>query len=257
MDKCALITGASSGIGYEISKIFARNGFSLILVARNQVKLTDLAEELKKDYGINCRVIVKDLTHPNAAREIYEELGDSFKLDVLVNNAGVGVNGEFKEIPWKIQHELIALNVTSLTYLCKLFGTNMVKRKSGKILNVASTAGFQAGPYMSTYYASKAYVILLSEGLNAELRKSGVTVTALCPGPTKTDFFNRADMNGTKLAASLWEMSAENVAQAGFDGLMKGKAIIIPGLMNKLLNLSIRFSPRAVTTLITEKLNKK
>jgi len=153
--------------------------------------------------------------------------------------------------------DLIQLNITSLTMLCKLFGTDMVKHGSGRILNVASTAAFQAGPLMSTYYASKAYVLMLSEALKNELKNDSVTVTVLCPGPTQTEFFKRNDMIGTKLERSPYIMSAAEVAEIGFSGLMKGKTIVIPGLINKLLAFSVRLSPRRVVTAIASSLNQR
>lgn len=176
---------------------------------------------------------------------------------MLVNNAGFGINGKFTDSSVDKHMDLIQLNITSLTMLCKLFGTDMVKRRSGSILNVASTAAFQAGPLMSTYYASKAYVLLLSEGLNAELAKDGVHVSVLCPGPTDTEFAVQADMVRTKLFNAPWKMSAAKVAEIGFSGLIRRKKVIIPGLMNKIIAFSTRFAPRSVLGLITRSLNQK
>ena len=258
MNKTVLITGASGGIGYELSKVFSKNGYNLVLVSRNKQRLEVVAKEMEKQYGIQAKVIRKDLSKSSAPQELYDDMvANGIDIDVLVNNAGFGINGKFTGFSADKHMELIQLNITSLTLLCKLFGTDMVKRRSGSILNVASTAAFQAGPLMSTYYASKAYVLLLSEALNNELAQDGVNVTVLCPGPTHTEFAVRADMSSTKIANVPWVMSATEVAEIGFSGLMKGKNIVIPGLMNKLLAFSVRFTPRSVMTLIIRYLNQK
>ena len=258
MKKTALITGASSGIGYELSKVFATNGYDLVLVARNLKKLDSISEELRKQHDIHIKVLPKDLSKTSAPQELYNELStEGINIDVLVNNAGIGNNGKFTDTPIEEYMELIQLNITSLTMLCSVFGKDMVKKGSGRILNVASTAAFQAGPYMSIYYASKAYVLLFSEGIKNELKNDGVSVTVLCPGATQTEFFKRSDMIGTKLESSPFMMSAAKVAEIGFSGLMKGKTIVIPGLANKILVFSVRFAPRWVVTAITSYLNRK
>jgi len=257
MNKTVLITGASVGIGYELSKIFSKNSYNLVLVARNKQRLETLAKEMENQHGIQAKVIQKDLSIPSASQELYDEIvAEGITIDVIVNNAGFGINGKFTDLSAIKHMALIQLNIAALTLLCKLFGTDMVKRRSGSILNVASTAAFQAGPFMSTYYASKAYVLLLSEGLNNELAKDGVNVTVLCPGPTQTEFAVRADMSNTKIANVPWTMNAAEVAEIGFSGLMKGKRVVIPGLMNKLLAFSVRFTPRSVITMICGFLNK-
>ena len=258
MNKTVLITGASGGIGYELSKVFSKNGYNLVLVSRNKQRLEVIAKELENQYDIQAKVIPKDLSKSSAPQELYDDMvANGIDIDVLVNNAGFAINGKFTGFSADKNMELIQLNITSLTLLCKLFGTDMVKRRSGSILNVASTAAFQAGPLMSTYYASKAYVLLLSEALNNELAQDGINVTVLCPGPTHTEFAVRADMSSTKIANVPWVMSATEVAEIGFSGLMKGKNIVIPGLMNKLLAFSVRFTPRSVMTLIIRYLNQK
>lgn len=258
MNKTVLITGASSGIGYELSKVFSRNGYNLVLVSRNRQRLEVIAKEMEKQHDIQAKVIQKDLSKSSASQELYNDIvADGIEIDVLVNNAGFGINGKFTEFSTEKHMELIQLNITSLTMLCNLFGTDMVKRRSGKILNVASTAAFQAGPLMSTYYASKAYVLLLSEGLNNEFAQDGVHVSVLCPGPTETEFAAQADMDSSKIANVPWIMSAAKVAEICFSGLMRGKKIIIPGLMNKLIAFSTRLAPRSVLVLITRSLNQK
>lgn len=258
MNKTVLITGASTGIGYELTKVFSKNGYNLVLVSRNSQKLEILAKEMEKQHDIKAKVIPKDLSKSSAPQELYDDIvADGIDIDVLVNNAGIGINGKFTDLSADKHMELIQLNIISLTMLCKLFGTDMVKRRSGSILNVASTAAFQAGPLMSTYYASKAYVLLLSEGLNNEFAQDGVNVSVLCPGPTDTEFAARADMSSAKIINVPWIMSAAKVAEICFSGLMRGKKIIIPGLMNKFIAFSTRFTPRSVLVLITRSLNQK
>jgi short-subunit dehydrogenase len=258
MSKTALITGASAGIGYELSKIFAKNGYNLVLVSRNKQRLDDIAQDLENQHGIVAKVIPKDLSKSSASQQLYDDIvSDGIIIDVLVNNAGFGINGNFTEFSADKHMELIHVNITSLTLLCNLFGTDMVKRRSGSVLNVASTAAFQPGPLMSTYYASKAYVLSLSEALNNELARDGVNVSVLCPGPTHTEFADRAEMTSAKIANVPWIMQAAEVAEIGFSGLMKGKKIITPGLMNKLLAFNVRFTPRSVVVLITRFLNLK
>ena len=258
MRKTALITGASSGIGYELSRVFAENGHNLVLVSRNTEKLMIISEEIRKQHDVQVKVISKDLCKSPAPQELYDEVAaEGINIDVLVNNAGIGTYGKFIDSSTQKQMNLIQLNITSPTMLCKLFGADMVKNGSGRILNVASTAAFQAGPFMSTYYASKAYVLMLSEALKSELKQDGVTITVLCPGPTQTEFFERNDMIGTKLERSPYIMSAAEVAEIGFSGLLKGKTVVIPGLINKLLAFSVRLIPRRVVTAIASSLNQR
>jgi short-subunit dehydrogenase len=258
MNKIALVTGASVGIGFELSKIFAKNSYDLVLVSRNKQRLEVIAREMEDQYGIATKVISKDLSKSSAPQELYDNIvTDSIDIDVLVNNAGFGINGYFTDFSADRHAELLQVNITSLTLLCNLFGTDMVKRRSGSILNVASTAAFQAGPLMSTYYASKAYVLSLSEALNNELAPHGVNVSVLCPGPTHTEFADRAEMSNARIVNVPWMMQAAEVAEVGFSGLMKGKKIIIPGLMNKLLAFNVRFTPRSVLVMITRFLNQK
>ena len=258
MSKTSLITGATAGIGYELSKIFAKNGYNLVIVSRDKQRLEAIAEDLKNENDIQVKVISKDLCESSAPGELYDKVkADGIDINVLVNNAGFGTNGKFTDFSAEKHMDLIQLNIASLTMLCKLFGTDMIKKRSGSILNVASTAAFQAGPYMSTYYASKAYVLMFSEALNNELAQDGVIVTVLCPGPTQTEFFERNDMVNTNIAKSPHIMKAAVVAQAGFDGLMKGKRIVIPGLVNKTLAFTVRFTPRFIINRITSYLNQK
>lgn len=258
MNKTVLITGATAGIGREFSKIFAENHYNLVLVARDSTLLKQMSREWEKRYGVAVTAIAKDLSHSDAPRDLYQEIANqNIEIDVLVNNAGRGSHGAFLGIGDDDTASEVQLNIGTLTMLCKLFGNDMVKRGGGRILNVSSTAGFQAGPLMSVYYASKGYVLLFSEALNFELKKKGVAVTVLCPGPTKTEFFKRSDMTATNLAKGPWIMEASDVAQAGYSGLMNGKTIIIPGMLNKLMTFMVRFTPRRLAATIVYFLHQK
>jgi uncharacterized protein len=240
----ALITGASSGIGLQLAKIFAANKINLVLVARSEGKLNDLANAVKQP-GITVSVLAKDLFNYNASKEIFDWCSrQNMQIDYLVNNAGVGDFGFFYEGGWKKQEQMINLNITALTYLTHLFLPGMVQRKNGKVLNVASTAAFQPGPTMSVYYATKAYVLHFSEAIANELEGTGVTVTALCPGATQSGFQNAAAMEESKLVKGKKLPTSKEVAQYGYSAMMKGKKVAIHGIMNYLLANATRFSPR-------------
>ena len=257
-NKTALITGASSGIGYELAKIFAENKYNLVLVARREELLLQLGEELKSKHGITAKVIAKDLTQQSVPEDIYNELkSESINIDILVNNAGIGSNGFFWENDRDKELDTIKLNIFSLTHLTHLFLKDMVSRKNGRILNVASTAAFQAGPLMAVYYASKAYVLSFSEALASELKGKGITVSTLCPGPTITGFQDAAKMHDVRMLNMGMNTDVVEVAKAGYRGLMKGKTIIIPGAMNKFGVLSAKFSPRSMASAIARKLNER
>ena len=240
----ALTTGASGGIGLELARIFAREGFELVLVARNRERLEQIAAELKP---ASVRVIAVDLTAANAPQEIQREIP---AVDVLVNNAGYGVYGKFAETSFDDDLGLMQLNMTALVVLTRLYLPGMIAARNGKVLNVASTAAFQPGPLMSLYYASKAFVLSFSEAIANELEGTGVTVTALCPGPTATGFQERAHVEKSRLFQYVKVMDARTVAEIGYRGLMAGKTLVIPGLMNKLLAQSVRVSPRKMVTKI-------
>ena len=245
----ALITGASGGIGYELAKLFAQDGYNLVLVARSGQKLTQIADDFKQKYGTAAKVIAKDLSIPTSPEEIFTELQqESIKIDVLVNNAGFASYGLFNEIDLTSELQMMQVNVVCLTYLTKLFLKDMVKQGSGRILNLASTAAFQPGPLMAVYYATKAYVLSFSEAIANELEGTGVTVTALCPGPTESGFQQRASMEDSKLVSGQKIMDAETVAKIGYRSLLEGKTVIIPGVKNKILAESVRFTPRKMVT---------
>ncbi len=257
--KTALITGATFGIGYELAKIFARENHNLILVARNLEKLNQIKSELLKP-GIFIYTIQKDLTSPNSPVELYNEVKqNNFQVDILINNAGFGLLEPFVELDLKSQLDMIQLNITSLVHLTHLFLPEMIQRKNGKIMNVASTAAFQPGPNIAIYYATKAFVLSFSEVLNAELKGTGVSVSALCPGPTKTEFQKRATMANINLERTklIPYMSAGKVARIGYNGLMKNKRVIIPGLMNKTGAILVKFLPKSIILAVLKKFNTR
>ncbi len=251
-----LITGASGGIGYELAKLFARDHHNLILAARSEDKLAQVAAELKHD-GITVKTLGLDLAQPSAAQSIFERLqSEGVSVDILVNNAGFGALGPFAQMSGQDIAGQISLNVTALTELTRLFLPQMIARRSGRILNVASTAGFQPGPWMAVYYATKAYVISFSEAIADELRNSGVTVTCLCPGPTETGFAARAGNDKSRLFKKFSAMSPASVALVGYRALMEGRTLAIAGIQNRMLAQSIRFSPRKLVTAISRWVNE-
>ena len=254
MQRTALITGASSGIGLELARLFAADKWDLALVARSEGKLNELAAELQSAHGVTARVIAADLAKPDAPAKIMEALR-GVEIEALVNNAGFGLGGEFAKTDLNAEIEMIQVNVTAVTHLTKLVLPAMVARRRGAILNVASTAAFQPGPLMAVYYATKAYVLSFSEAIADELRNSGVTVTALCPGPTDTGFASAAGTESTMLFKMKRPADSKSVARAGYDGMKSGKRIVIPGAANKLLAQSIRVSPRRLVTAIVRKMN--
>ncbi len=217
-----------------------------------------LASELHHSYGTKSVVLPKDLSKPNAADELFRLIRKKkVSVDVLVNNAGFGTFGSFVESDAQNELNLIQVNITALTHLTRLFVNEMIKRGRGKILNVASTAAFQPGPMMSTYYASKSYILSFSEALNQELRHTGVTASCLCPGPTATEFHKRAHMDHVLLVRGALMMEAATVAEIAYKGLMNGKRVIIPGLLNKIGTIAVRVMPRVITMAIIQFLHSR
>jgi short-subunit dehydrogenase len=257
VSKTALITGASGGIGYELALLFARDGFDCILVARSHEKLNALAARIEGEFRVKTLVLPKDLSKPSAVDEIYEEISAaSMTVDVLVNNAGFPVFGLFTETDLDTELEMLQVNVVALTQLTKLFLRGMIERRYGRILNLASTAAFEPGPLMAVYYASKAYVLSFSEALANELRGTGVTVTTLCPGPTRTGFQKRGQLEDSRLVQG--EIAdAPSVAAAGYRGLMAGKTLVIPGFANQLIPWIVRVSPRGVVTRVVRRMQER
>jgi short-subunit dehydrogenase len=253
-----LITGASGGIGYELAKLFAKDRYNLVLVARNAAKLTQIADELQRQFGVSVKTVAVDLTGSAAPQRLFGQLQrENIAVDILVNNAGYGVLGKFAEVSVEEDLGQIQLNVTALTELTRLFIGPMIERKNGKILNVASTAGFQPGPLMAVYYATKAYVISFSEAIANELVGSGVTVTCLCPGATDTGFAGRAGIEETVLFKALPPMAAKTVARDGYRTLMAGKTLTISGFRNWAVAQSTRLAPRKLVTAISRKVLDK
>jgi len=251
----ALVTGASYGIGREIALACARRGHDLVLVARSRERLDQLAEESVKSHAVRAHVVECDLQGAGGPERVLEATaGLGASIDILVNNAGYGTHGPFAESDIAKELGMIDLNVRALTHLTRLFLPSMLARKRGRILNVASTAGFQPGPLMAVYYATKAYALHFSEALAEELAGSGVTVTALCPGPTASEFQERAGIGESRLAA-LGMMDSRSVAEVGYLAMMAGKTIAVPGFRNKLGVLLVRTGPRALVRKFVKRLN--
>lgn len=249
----AVITGASSGIGEELARLCAADGFDLILIARRVEALERLADELRGKHRIDVRVLTADLADSGAPGEIVRQIGAQ-PVDILINNAGFGVHGPFAQTDWQEERRLIEVNMIALTHLTKLLLPGMLARRSGRVLNVASTAAFVPGPLMAMYYASKAFVFSLSLALANEVEGSGVTVTVLCPGPTRTEFDQVAKISGSRLFRGS-AMSAADVAREGYDAMMAGKAEIIAGARNRWMILGARLAPRSLLAKATRRLN--
>ncbi|HMP01194.1 MAG TPA: SDR family oxidoreductase [Gemmatales bacterium] len=245
----ARVAGASSGRGVEFARLLAAEGHDLVLVARSSDKLASIAQDLQGRHGGAVHPIPVDLAVPHAPDSLVNLLRErGLSPDLLINNAGFGSYGPFIETDLGEQLRMIQVNVAALTHLTHLLLPEMMQRRCGRILNVASTAAFQPGPLMAVYYATKAFVLSFSEALANELNGSGVTVTCLCPGPTQTGFQERAAMTRSRLVAGRKIMDATAVARAGLKAMHKGKTLVIPGLGNKLLTLSVRLAPRQMVT---------
>lgn len=252
--KTALITGASSGIGLEFARVFAPHKNNLVLVARRKDKLDELADELRSRHGVTVKVIAADLSNMDEVQNIYDLCRDnSIEIEYLVNNAGFGDFTHFADSDWDTTEKMIDLNIKALTKLCRLFIPDMLKRKSGKILNVASTAAFQPGPNMAVYFASKSYVLFLSEALYSELKGTGVGVTCLCPGPTESGFLAVASMEDSTLFKDKKIPSSKEVAEFGYNAMMKNKMTVIHGLINNIMATASSFAPRKLVLAIVKK----
>lgn len=253
MNDWALVTGASSGIGRELAILFAADGFNLVLVARNEARLSQLASGLRGRHRIEATVLPVDLATPNVSREVFEALRET-PVSILVNNAGAGLYGLFAATDLRVQTGLMQVNMNALVELTHLFLQPMRARGHGRILNVASLAAFQPGPMVNVYYASKAFVYSFSCALAEELSDSGITVTALCPGTTRTEFFARARM---RMQRQWPMMDARRVAEIGYRGLMKGKRIVIPGSVNRLASLLARLSPTGLAMKVVRRIHQQ
>lgn len=243
-----VVTGASTGIGREFAHLCARDGFDVVLVARSQPQLESVAAEIRQQTLRSVLVIAKDLAQPGAAQDVFNRVLESgMPVEGLINNAGFGLLGRFWELDAQQQIDMLQLNVVALTELTRLFLPGFIERRRGRILNVASTAAFQPGPLMSVYYASKAYVVSFSAAVHNEAREFGVTVTALCPGATRTEFQNRAGLSGSRLFNTGWVMDSATVARVGLRAMKRGKPLVIAGRMNALMAFLTRFAPLQLT----------
>jgi short-subunit dehydrogenase len=237
--KVALVTGASAGLGVEFARQLSKRGHRLVLAARRKERLDELAKELG-----NARAVAIDLSKKDAAAKLMADVeANGEQVDILVNNAGFGLIGRFAELDAKRQRQMIDLNVGTLTDLCRAVAPQMIARKSGAILNVASISAFQPGPKMAIYFATKAFVLSLSEALHEELKPYGVRVSCLCPGPTRTEFGDVAGFGGNGLF-DLLAMTAADVVEIGLVGLDKNRAVVVPGWVNKVVSSGPRFTPR-------------
>jgi short-subunit dehydrogenase len=256
-EKYALVTGASSGIGYELAKLFAQDGKNIVVVARSQDRLEKLKTEIENKHGTKAIVLVKDLSKPDAPQEIFSELEKkNINVDVLVNNAGFSVYGKFAGTDWAQEAEMLQVNITSLTHLTKLFLKKMLENKSGKIMNVASGGAFAPVPLMSVYAATKAYVLHFSEALANEVTGTGVSVTCLCPGVTRSRFYERANAEDIKMAKGKM-MDSARAAKIGYAALKKGRVVTVAGISTNLICFAPRFAPRSLVTKISRSFTER
>lgn len=255
MARTALITGASSGLGKDFAELFAADGHDLVLVARRRERLDEVAAELRERFGVTCHVEPADLTDPDAREQLFERLR-GLDIDFLVNNAGFGTTGTFWEMPLSGELSEVRVNIEALVHLTHLFLPGMVQRQFGRVLNIASTAGFQAGPFMSVYYASKAFVISFTEGIAFELKDTGVTATVHCPGATATEFAATAGNDKTMLFQKGSVATSMDVARHAYATMNAGKTLAVHGAMNAMSAFSVRFAPRALLRSIVAKVNQ-
>lgn len=255
MKSTALITGASSGIGRELARVFAREGHNLLLTARREERLKELKTSLISEFKIGAAIYPCDLSDPEAAQALFNYcIENDIGIETLVNNAGIGDFGPFIESKWSRQAVMIDLNVRTLTHLTHLFLPNLIQQERAHILNVASTAAFQPGPLMSVYYASKHYVLAFGEAIAEELKGTGVSVTTLCPGPTRSEFQETAGMEKSGLFKRFAVATSEEVAEYGYRAMMNGKRIAVHGLLNKLSATSVRLLPSRLVTPVVKRI---
>jgi len=255
MKRWALITGASQGIGLEFARLFAREGYDLVLVARDKPRLETISRELQAQFKVAVRLLPKDLSVPGAAEEIFKELqGENIFIHSLINNAGFGFQGSFAKLDLARHRALMDVNMTALVELTHLFLAPMLARREGRILNVASTAAFQPGPFMNLYYASKSFVYFFSSALSSELEGSGVTATVLCPGLTRSEFHTRASLSRPKNSRLM--MEADKVARIGYEAMQRGKPIVIAGWFNRFAAAVAKALPTRLMCKITGAVNK-
>jgi len=256
-NKTALITGGSAGIGFELAKCFAAHGHDLILVARGTDALEAAAGKIEGKYGVKAQTLTFDLADRESPQKLFDAVGaEGAHVDFLVNNAGFGLRGEFTDTDLNRELDMIQVNVAAVVELTKLFLPAMVKRKEGRVMNVASTAAFYPGPLSAIYYATKAFVLSFSEAIAEELRNTGVTVTALCPGPTETGFADRAGSSDSRLFTPAAVATAADVARFGYAAMLRGTRVAVPGIGNKVLMHADRLAPRRLVTLLARKIQE-
>ncbi|MBD0824304.1 SDR family NAD(P)-dependent oxidoreductase [Aestuariibaculum marinum] len=256
MTKTALITGAASGLGYELSLLLANDGYQLILIDIDKNNLEKAQHHIQETFNCKVDILAKDLSQSNVAAEIMEDI-NGVNVDVLVNNAGFGLFGSFTDTDWEREQAMLNVHIMTTTHLTKLILEGMVKRGFGRILNMSSLAAFQPGPLMSIYYASKGYMLSFSEAIANELKGTGVTVTALCPGPTKTKFQQTVSADSCDNKISFNMGCAKAVAEYGYKAMLNGKSYAIPGRFNKFLAVLPRFMSRRAATSIVRKIQEK
>ena len=258
MNNFTLITGATSGIGYEMSSLCAQKGHNLVLTGRNAAVLQKMKEGLSARYHVLVTTITADLSLPDAAAEICRKLNnDDITIDILINNAGFGKFGPFSETDWTTELNMVHVNVISLTFLTKFILKDMLKRGEGKICTIASTAGFRPGPLMAVYFATKAYVLSFSEALAEEVRGTGVSVTTVCPGATKTDFTKTAGLDASQFFKFKKMALPADVAAYGYKHLMRGDGVVIHGVFNRIIFIVQRFVPRKLVSFMSRKVKEK
>lgn len=257
MGRTAIVTGASAGIGRELAKFFAADGHDVIVVARRRERLEELAAEIREKHDVQVHIETADLSDPTSPDDLYQRVCEAgLEVDFLVNNAGLGSNGKFWELDPQGEVGQIQVNVTSLVHLTRLFLPPMVERDFGRVLNIASTAGFQPGPYMSTYYATKAFVLSFSQGIAHELKGTGVTVTAHCPGATESEFAAVAGNDKAPLFKRGAVAGTEEVAWDAYTAMHRGQPVAVHGAVNAFGAFATRFTPNSISAAIAAKLNK-
>lgn len=254
--KTALVTGAASGIGYELSILLAQDKYDLVLVDINQLSLLAVKDFIQKKFKIKVTVLVKDLSKPNIAEEIFQDINVN-NIEVLINNAGFGLFGSFANTKWQRESEMLNIHISTTAQLTKLALKSMMNCRRGKILNVSSLAAFQPGPFMSVYYASKAFILSFSLAIANELINTGVTVTALCPGPTRTSFQDVVSHDASKNKITFNMSCPKAVAKYGYEAMLKGKTVAIPGLLNRFLAFLPRILPRNLVAAIVREIQLK
>ena len=254
--KTALVTGAASGLGFELAILLAKDTYELILIDQDKERLEQSKADILKAYDTKITLLIKDLSQTNIAQDIYNDVRNT-SIDVIINNAGFGLFGTFSNTDWERESQMLHLHILTTTYLIKLILPDMVERGSGKILNLSSLAAFQPGPLMAIYYASKAYILSFSQAIANELKGTGVTVTVLCPGPTKTSFQNTVSKECTENKISFNMACPKQVAAYGYKAMQNGKVVAVPGVFNKFLSVLPRVLTRNRTTRIVRKIQEK